>query len=731
MVRYHAGMKVAFVLVVVSLMLTGLPALGQGPDEQYISIYATIQEADSLLQSGQTRTAAARYSDAQTRLTRLKTAYPDWNPRIVNFRLNYIATHLATATAQLPAVPTAETATAQKPEPIAKPGEPSPEVLRELQTLRSQVGQLEADNNLLQAKLKEALSAQPAALDPRELAKAEERIRSLEKESDLLKVTLEQERGRKVATIDTAALARLREDLAESKRQLAEQTSLSKSLVEDKAELQKRLDAKASTDAAELAKAADRIKTLERETGELKASLEQARSQPVASNSTELDRLRHTLAEANRKLTEQADLAKSLAQEKAEISKRVETLSAAATTPSTELAQTKQALAEANRRLTEQTEAANRFAAENAALQKRVQTAIANTEAVAALRAENELLKKQAAEFKAGPDQSGTERELQKARALIASLQSDMEVLRAEKTALETRVKAAATPVTTTDASRVAELEQQRDVLQKKLDSALRELVRGKTGPATTRAQEAANQLAALRARIEVLEARPVPYSAEELALMKRPEPRLARVESKPAEKPSASSVTLMAEAQRSFTARQYDKAEEKYQQVLRQDDRNATTLANLAITQMELNRLDEAEKQAQQAVTVAPNNALGHSVLGQIRSRQGRYDEAVEELSRAAQLDPQSAEVQNHLGIALSHKGLRVPAESALRKAIQLEPGYGSAHNNLAVIYLNQKPPMVELARWHYQKALAAGHPKNPELEQAREAKRTTANPQ
>jgi hypothetical protein len=33
-------------------------------------------------------------------------------------------------------------------------------------------------------------------------------------------------------------------------------------------------------------------------------------------------------------------------------------------------------------------------------------------------------------------------------------------------------------------------------------------------------------------------------------------------------------------------------------------------------------------------------------------------------------------------------------------------------------VVYITQQPPLTELARWHYQKALAAGHPKNPELE-------------
>ena len=65
-----------------------------------------------------------------------------------------------------------------------------------------------------------------------------------------------------------------------------------------------------------------------------------------------------------------------------------------------------------------------------------------------------------------------------------------------------------------------------------------------------------------------------------------------------------------------------------------------------------------------------------------------------------------------------MSHKGLRAQGETALRKAIQINPGYAPAHNNLAVIYLSQEPPLPQLARWHYQKALDAGQPRNPDLE-------------
>ena len=62
--------------------------------------------------------------------------------------------------------------------------------------LRDLGRQLQADKAVLEAKLKEALSVQPAAVDPRELAKAEEKIRNLLKENDLLKVSLDQAKAK-------------------------------------------------------------------------------------------------------------------------------------------------------------------------------------------------------------------------------------------------------------------------------------------------------------------------------------------------------------------------------------------------------------------------------------------------------------------------------------------------------------------------------------------------------
>ena len=100
--------------------------------------------------------------------------------------------------------------------------------------------------------------------------------------------------------------------------------------------------------------------------------------------------------------------------------------------------------------------------------------------------------------------------------------------------------------------------------------------------------------------------------------------------------------------------------------EILRQDDKNPLTLANLAAIQLELNHLEEAEKHVQQALTMAPDDGYSLSILGYLRFRQEKYDEAFDALSRAARLNPQSAEIQNYLGVTLSHKGLRGPADDS-----------------------------------------------------------------
>jgi tetratricopeptide (TPR) repeat protein len=691
-------MKRLFALTPILLLFVVASIRGDGIDDQYVRIYNVIQEADTLNNNGQLSPALSRYVEAQNALQRFQRLNPEWNPKIVGFRLNYLGTKVATLSAKAPPPPAAVrepsrptpqsggppavvtreppkggTPNATLPVPSREPTRTAtttlprvvqPDYDAQVNTLRDQVRQLQADKILLEAKLKEAFSAQPAEMDPAELAKAQERLKKMEKENDLLKYSLQSEKARQTAA-------------------------------------------------------------------------------PPA-NGPSLEKTKQLLAEANRKLTEQTDRANSLAAERASLEKKMQGLAPTAWN-ATALETTRKALEDANRQLLTQKQHSDQLEKDKEVLQARLKTQqkSGGGEELAALRAENLLLKKQVADSRSTPGGKGPDpvRQLALAQAQIASLQSDKEILRLEKIVLEGRVKtlmaqaargggtavaAGSTPATgrPEDLLRIRQLESERDDLARKLGWATKDLAARAGKGAMTQVQELENQVATLRARLQVYEARPVPYTAQELALFKSaaPAPKTpgepARGNAKPIRELPPGSAGLVAEAQRYFRGKQFDKAEESYQKILKQDPKNSAALANLGAIQLEANHLDAADKSLSQAAAEDPDDAYTLSTLGYLRFRQTRYKESLDTLSRAAQLDPHDPQIQNYLGLTLNQMGMRGAAETALRKAVELQPGYGSAHFNLAVIYTTQKPPLVELARWHYQKALAAGHPEDKDLE-------------
>src|SRR5262245_50526321 len=107
--------------VIVALLFVTSAVRAQGPDDQYVSIYNLIQEADGLKASGQSAEAATKYREAQTALQKFQRIYPAWNPTVVSFRLGYIDDRL-TAISGPPSTPptTAATPPAQAtPRPAA------------------------------------------------------------------------------------------------------------------------------------------------------------------------------------------------------------------------------------------------------------------------------------------------------------------------------------------------------------------------------------------------------------------------------------------------------------------------------------------------------------------------------------------------------------------------------------------------------------------------------------
>lgn len=677
-------------------------AFTQGPDQHYIHIYTMLQEGDRLLSAGESRAALTKYLEAQKALQRLQATWPDWNPRVVRFRLHYLAERIAEASGRTATLPPAPITAAPEPGPVRTV--PDPHLLQELELLRQQVAQLQSDKALLEARLREALSVQPAAADPRELARAQTRIRDLEKEVDLLRIALEEERKRKAAPDVAREMDQLHAQLEQTRRELAEQTELARRLARDKAATEEQFTAHSLSVAQELQRARERITELEQQLARWRALPPSPEPVTVAATGALLE---GELAQLRRQLAEQTERAAALARENERLQARLAALGPNPPDPR-ELELLQQGLAETQRQLAEQQTLNRQLAASKVELESRLARLQADAETLETLRAENLWLRQQLAARSAGAS-SGTHdlQALQEAQLRLATLQSDLEILRLEKLALEERLQAA------------------RD-------------------HHTHLTRSHRETLANLQARLATLEAQPVPFTPEELALLRPPQPAWvgpsrapgdagpdaapgsARpVPSLPPEAPAPVPASLeMAEtlrrAQQAFAQARYDEAARLCEQVLQHDPRHPLALAHLALALLYQGRPEEAATRARAAVEAAPDLPQPRFVLGQVLFRQGHYRDAVDAFSRAAQADPRSAELQSWLGLALSHQGHRAAAEAALRRAILLEPGYAPAHHNLAVFYLHRDPPLKELARWHYQRARAGGFPPNPELEAA-----------
>jgi tetratricopeptide (TPR) repeat protein len=653
-------------------------APAQSLDETYVRIYSLIQQGDQLLAAGQAEAAVTKFTEADERLKQFKVENPAWNEKVVTFRLRYVAERLQQARkgeippASSPARPATVVRPAPAPESVVIPTTPAPtpattepspatpDARQFTAPLERQIRQLEAEKASLEAKLREALSAQPAAVDPRELAKAQEQIRILQKENEILKVSFAQEKERAARAVDPAMVEQIRSALADSNRKLAEQ--------------------------------ADAIVVLRTENSLLKTQMQ---------SNPDLTRLR---AENTTLTTEN----QSLKQEVGTLQQEIATLKPQLTAAAADLAKQ---MADARAQLNTQQKRIDELTLERTDLERRLRvvpvpvpaapvTVAAKAPAPAPAPAANttELEKR-----------VGTlETELGESRKLMLAAAAQLQQLQQEKATL---------------VSQVAEYA---------LQAAMAKPAAANTKPTTTTtAAKPAPDLELLRARIASLEAKPVPYTAEERALF-----QVARAV-KPADAPAgrvstsvlpSGAATLVSQAQRAFNDRRLDEAERLYQQAIKLDTRNAYMLANLAATQLEQGRFPDAEANLQRALESAPDDAFALQLLGISKFRQNQFDDALNSLSRAAQLDPSNAETQNYLGVAFGQKGQRAPAETALRKAVQLSPGYASAHHNLAVVYATAQPPAVELARYHYGKARAAGHPQNADLEKILSAKAAAA---
>ena len=174
----------------------------------------------------------------------------------------------------------------------------------------------------------------------------------------------------------------------------------------------------------------------------------------------------------------------------------------------------------------------------------------------------------------------------------------------------------------------------------------------------------------------------------------------------------------LAREAKASFDRGKFKQAEKQYQEILTKSPNNLYSLSNLGVVLFRNGKLKAAELTLKKAIAIAPKDEFAHTTLGIVYYQQSKFDDALSELTQSLAINPKSATAHNYLGITASQKGWQEAAEKEMLAAIEENPNYADAHFNLAVIYSSSEPPAKELARRHYEKALALGAQPDPTLD-------------
>jgi Flp pilus assembly protein TadD/uncharacterized coiled-coil DUF342 family protein len=676
--------KTILVCMLVALCCGGATRIfaAEDPGDRFLEAYFLIQEGDAAERQSDWSKADAKYRGAREILDQIKSASPDWNPHIIEFRTKYIDEHLADLQPKLVApTPSAP----QQPETPAsatpQPASPAPVIAAPPQPVTP------APVAAAPPVPAPAPAAPPAPVAPptptapspvvapapaadteqvkqltAELQRAREQVQQLESARDDLNAKL-QEQLSKVAPTQTNPQI---EQLLKSNQELA---------------------AKLAAAQTQIAEARERA-----------ASVTVVAPAPAP-------------AAAPAELAEMAHLRTELAQTRNELQQTKQDLQQTRA----ELGTTKQALEKSQADNVELRRSYDQVIAQLTDANRKLSSARASSgkddEIIRQLRKENALLRI-IAERKASASISPAESEENTNGPSIPELRGWR-------------------PYQRQTAAAKAEASKPQPP-QQTPPSAMEESGRGKlvatlTAPKTTPEPTPVKTVAPVTPPAKTQTNAPAkPVAPEQKTPPPAPAPAPQVIKATPpvpapsvhVPPPAPDERQLLNEARGALALKDFDTASAKYSAVLGMDPTNLVALSNLGAIRYQQSHLSEAEDYLRKAVAAAPNDSNTRSLLGVVFFRQGLTEDAFNELTRAVALDPHNAEAHNYLGIVLSQKGWAAAGEQEIRRAIELNPQYADAHFNLAIIYAKQRTPNVELAKYHYRKALDLGAPTDPDLE-------------
>jgi Flp pilus assembly protein TadD/uncharacterized coiled-coil DUF342 family protein len=637
------------------------------PGDRFLEAYFLIQDGDAAERANDGAKAAAKYRAALEILREIKSDSPDWNSHIIDFRTKYCTDQLETLESKLPASAATPTTAAPATSPeVAPTAPPTPEaepdaaqqLNMELQQARETIRQLQQTRDELSAKL-EAKLQEPAPSDRTEAQQTIEQLRALQTAHEAVK----QQLGEAVAKA-----------------------------------------AKADELTAQLQQSQEKVRTLEAERTDLNTKLQAALAKTAPTQ---------TNPQVEELLSQNADLTAKLAAARSEID---DLRSKPNATPAddaekiqlrADLTQTRQQLENA------QTENVHLKASQEEIMAKLTET----ERQLRAVKASNEKsdeiiqqLRKENAVLKEIVERSSVasrdEEESDSDAPSIPELRG-WHPRRRRTASAPPPPRAAPRPTTPQPSSAVNESGAGKLVATIKAPTPAK-------APASEEPPKTSAPTPPTKPPVPVVVSAPAPPppKIKTNTIARAPAPA-------PPQAPAAPTVNvLLNEARAAFVLKDFNTAEIKYQAVLAQDPTNVTALSNIGVIRFQQGKLSDAEETLRKVVAEAPNDGQARALLGVIYFRTGKLEDAFGELTRAVALEPRNAEAHNYLGITLSEKGWQAAAEQEIRRALELNPQYADAHFNLAAMYARQKTPRLELARYHYQKAIDLGAARDPKLE-------------
>jgi tetratricopeptide (TPR) repeat protein len=174
----------------------------------------------------------------------------------------------------------------------------------------------------------------------------------------------------------------------------------------------------------------------------------------------------------------------------------------------------------------------------------------------------------------------------------------------------------------------------------------------------------------------------------------------------------------LVSQAEQSFAQGNLGKADALYSKALAVAPNVPSLLVSAAAVKTKMGNLEESRSVLRKALSLDLDNAPAWQLLGMNALEQKKDQEAFAFLTQATLLNDNNPRAHNYLGMAAGRKGWSEASEQELRRAVELDPRYADANFNLAVLYLGRTPPLIELARRHYQRALDLGAQRDPAIE-------------